>query len=607
MKRDYSNDKSIAVHQYLYNAYYDTDRDYRDPIFYQDVPTEFKYLKNNSLYAGDDANRHVASIRERIYTALSVLSQFYSEVDTTSLDIYGKANNILLILNEINTSMEKINNILNGSEEYSGKTITEDDIKAAGINQANCGRSKLNFFNGPQFVEEMKALKEKGGILSPEEIEKLQYIFDLYSQIGSELTDSELREYVDAFELLGNDDLTDELLDDFMKNDAAVEMYLADIKVSNENGSLSPEDMDRIERIYNWYVKNRFESQDDEHVDDMNDQTLINCIDAYEILNPDAKKITDTFFEPGYELKDATVDKNILRIKYSIYTCDPTTRDMIFGYMPLMTLNLVNSGVCCTNGKDSDGNKTVTLNLDLHRFPSGNCCSFFHECGHGIDHLSCDDANLSTSKDFAESLSLDSRDRLYADLEDYNDSVLDSEKLSPAEKDQIVKYIFNFDNNPNIIRTVDEDPFVPYYWSPAQVEAYKYLREVYGYNRYVYPFTAKVYMSAQRGWFCTAERPGIVNDIFGGMTNNKFCNTGHGYNFKDKKQSDFVTFATYCIAINEESYYYSGTQVNTEFYAECFEYKALGRDMGTTKTVFGRTVEQFEEAYKDAYAKMKSN
>lgn len=610
MKRDYSNDNIISTKQYLYDAYNNTDQDYRDPYYYQSVPDNRRYLKYDSLCVGSDANQHIKSIRDRIYTTLTVMSKFYTEVDNTSLQIYGMANHILLILKEVNASLDKINNVLSGLENYSGKTITPAAIQAAGISEKRINSIKQDYYkfifpdsnSVTKFVDEMKSK----GDLSPEDIAKLKAAYNWYLNSGEELSGDDLRKFVDIFELLGSSDLTEKMLNDFMNNDEAVKMYIEDVKALTVNGGLlSPSDMDKLKRINYWYVKNRFNSLNNENIHNMDKQTLKNCVDVYEILNPKAKEITDNFFNEAYGDSDPEVGTNILKIKYGIYTCDPKYRDLILGYLPDMKLNPLPSGsgdVSCSNSLDKDKNKQAILNLDLHRVNPDNLCSFFHEFGHGLDYLSGPPGSDS-SEAFNVALRADAENRVYKDLEDYNKSVPDSEKISSTEKDRIVEYIFDRDKNPNVVNNPNDKPDLPKDWSENQIKAYEYLRDVYGYPKYVYSDTnQQTDVPSQRGWYHGASRKGIVDDVFGGMTNSKLCGKGHAYDVNKNTYTSYDDFQTKVI---KKSYYYDGTMTDTEFYAEVFEYSALNRDLKTTKEVFGTSLGEYEKAVNRAYDALK--
>ncbi|MBO7426423.1 MAG: hypothetical protein J6U23_12180 [Clostridiales bacterium] len=621
MKRDFSNDNISKVKQYLKSAYNSTDNDYRKTYANQSVPDEHTNLKYNTLSVGSDANSHIQSIRDRLDTALSVISTFYSGIDNTSLQIYAKANNIIGILDEINTSMEKIDDVLKGNNKskYSGNAITPDDIRKAGIDEAKCDSFKLNYYKDfldssdavNKYIEEMKALKSKGELLSPEDIVKLKAVYNWYLKNGNNLSADDLRRFVDVFELLGNDDLTDKMLDGFMKNDDAVKLYLADMNdLKNKDGSLSPSDADKTYRIYNWYVKNRFDSHENEYVNKMQKQTLQNCVDAYELLNPKAKEITDNFFEKAYEDSDPEVAKNILKIKYGIYTSDPMYRDLILGYLPNMKLNPLppkSNDVSCSNARDENNNKQAILNLDLHRVDPDNLCSFFHECGHGIDYLSQTESDGKYSDAFQKSLESDAIKRVVEDLKAYNSSLPSSEQLDDKEIRNLVFYIFNRNENPNIVKNPGNTSIYPPYLTNKQIKAYQDLRKIYGYYEYSYSDCNRTSNPSQKGWYHGQSRNGIVDDVFGGMTNSKLAGMGHAYSVDEKSVADFEDYDAFRKSVINDSYYHSGDLTGTEFYAEVFEYRALNRDLSTTRKVFDKSVDMFDDAAKDAYGKLKNN
>nr|MCR5618141.1 hypothetical protein [Clostridiales bacterium] len=456
--RDYTGLNYCYAKKYLNDAINSTNHNYKRHFNTQDVPGKYHYLKNQSLSVGDDANSHIASIRSRLSTALDLLETFHKDVDTASSDILASADNIVAVLNEVNGAMDRINNALSSLGDYKGKTMSANDIKVAGIDESKCKKLIEKAWDAfmkndnavTSYIDEMKEL-QKNGQLSPKDKVKLKNIFDWYAknQLDSTgkatlLTDQQLRNFVDVFKLLDSADLTDKMLDDFMKNDAAVAMYLEDMKSLTD---IPTDDMVKLKKIYDWYVKNRFDGNEDDYVNRMKNQRLMNCVDAYELINPDAKNITNEFFKEAYKLNNKYVDRNVLNIKYGIYTCDPMYRDTILGYLPNIQLNMLNigDGASHSPGKTADGkNKMSTLNLDLYTPKTGNFCSFFHECGHAVDYLSWPEGDASET--LQQSLKDNAVDRVVKDLEEYNNSQSDdSKKISPWEAFKIVKYIFNLD------------------------------------------------------------------------------------------------------------------------------------------------------------------
>ena len=617
MKRDYSNDNAKTVKQYLYNAYNDTDRDYRDPFYYQDVPGGYGYLKTDSLYAGNDATRHVATIRDRIDTALSVLSQFYSDVDSTSSQIYSMANNILAILDEVNTSMENINNLLSGSKkDYFGKTIipTANDIKRAGINEAKCNQLKQNYYSYifkdsdsvAKFVDDMKALKSKGELLSPEDIVKLKVAYNWYLEHGDELSDEELRKFVDVFELLGSDDLTDEMLDGFMKNDAAVAMYIADMKVLNDEleGNLPQEDTDKLAKIYHWYGDQRFGPNHTDNIDSFSDQALQNGIDAFELLCPEAKAATDDFFKIALDDPDPIVQKNIARIKFGIYTAPPEYRDVLIYYLPQITL------VCYDGTLSVNDMYELSIDIvyiDLTKDYSGTSTpfgSFFHEIGHGIDDLSVEDKFLNSSEDYYISIKDDFKKSLNEQLDKYD--------LSDEEKEQLREYIMS-PTSYNVVLDPEGPPKyfydLPENWSYKQVIAYQKIREYYGYREfYIKDGQVECRIVKDGDLSFGTNTTGTLNgDMFGAVTNNKMglAPTGHWpaylnavLPFDDTTEGNEALVSLELLLF---PYWEINKLYGMEFFAEAFKYGAQNIDTTASKEVFDGTYEIFEKKMQEIY------
>ena len=405
--RDYTNSNRTDVKKFLRDAYNSTDRDYRDPYFYQSVPYNRRNLKYDSMCVGSDANSHIRSIRNRVDNALTVLNEFYASVDTTSSNIAIMANKIVGILDEVNSSMERINSALSELGDYKGKRVTADDIRSAGIDLSKCTKLK------------------------------------------------------------------DEYFDAFMNDDEAVALYIEEMKaLQAKDGNIPPEDMAKLNKIYSWYVDNRFGPTG--NVNDMDEQTLKNCIDVYELIDPNAKEVTEKFFSSAYELNNEDVNLNVLKIKYGIYTCDPLYRDTILGYLPHMELNALSSGsgASCSNSTDKDGNKLAILNLDLYEENSGNFCSFFHECGHGVDYLSGE-----PSKNLPTYIIEDVRNELRKTIEEYNATLPIDKRLSQDGIDQLLDYFLNTTCNPNVVFKNGDAPALPEEWCPELKDAYVYVRD----------------------------------------------------------------------------------------------------------------------------------
>jgi len=534
--RDYTYDYRNAVRKYLGEVKNSQNHDYRSPYSYQVVPGKYWYLKRDSIEVGRDACHHIQSIKDRVSNALTVINGFYDIVDATSTNTCLMANKIVDILDEVNSSLERINNSLNGIGEYAGKKVTPDDIRAAGIDESKCAKLKDKYF------------------------------------------------------------------DYFMNNEDVVAAYIDEMKaLQAESGTLPPEEMAKLNKMYDWYVINRYAP---DGVTYMDRRRLKNCIDTYELINPDAKNTTDVFFEPAFDEDycDETVELNVLCIKYELYTSDPTYRDLMLAYMKEMKLNpLPEKGVCCQSVEEIDGKKVCVLNIALHREHSQNCCSFFHEFGHGVDYLSGSGAN--TSAEFYDNLISDFKNTVTEYLNNRNQTLKPNEQLTDPEISEIVRYLL-FDKNPNAVWQHGQDikSALPDTWSDAQKKAYSELRDYYGYKEYVIGDPEIKYISATCPVIKGTRYNGIIKDIMGGITNDKICGmSGHGFqhydeNYMNYKNPDDLRDD---LSSDKSGWYYKPGETTpaflTEFFAEEFEYSVFNQDRSPTHAIFPTAEDAFEK------------
>lgn len=541
--RDYSEDNIKDVKTYLRAAKDSTNHNYIKSYSSQVIPSKYRHLKSASIDTGNDAYYHIKSIRDRVENAYNVLCKYYNSIDTTSNNIKTMSEKIKAILDEVNSSMDKINCSLNGIGNYAGKKASPDDIRAAGIDESRCANLKAQFF------------------------------------------------------------------DSYMNNDYFIASYIDKIKaLQEESGTIPPEEMDKLNKMYDWYVKNRYAPEVVTYVDK---QRLKNCIDIYELFNPDAKNTTDVFFEPAIndEYYDENVEKNILCIKYMLYTCDPAYRDLILAYMKNdVKLNSLppDKKVCTQSSKIIDGKKVCVLNINLHRENSDNCCSFFHEFGHGVDYLSGSDNNSSYG--FYKSLISDFTNTITNYLSDRNKKLKPEEQLSGPEMTEIINYLL-YGRNPNAVWKQGEDikSALPKTWTEAQKNAYEDIRNYYGYKEYVIGDPDIKYKAATCPDIVNSGHAGgIIRDIMGGITNDKICGAaGHGfqhygenyvnYNTPDELRDDLST--------NKSGWYYepgkSTPAFLTEFFAEEFEYSVFNRDKSPTNAFFPTGGDAFEKKIKE--------
>ncbi len=638
--RDYTGPNINYVKHYINTSINNTNHDYRNSYINQRVPFERRNLKYDSLCVGSDANSHIRSIRDRLSEAMFRLELFYSNVDTVSSVISSSADSIVALLDEVNGAMDRINNALSGLGDYQGKTVSAKNIREAGINEATCAKLKEQFTDScancilyniediDQYIDEMKALKDKNGTLSPEEKLRLKYLFDWYAKIRydqkgfvTNLSEQDLRRFVDVFKLLDSDDLTDDLLNKFMKNDAAVALYLEDMKALE--GDIPQEDLEKLKKIYHWYADNRFDSNNNDNILKFSDQALQNGIDVFELLCPDAKNTTNTFFSPALDDSDPNVQKNILRIKFGIYTASPQYRDVILYYMPDMHLGCYKNspvgdwyagaggfkyfGYTVGNYVNTDLSKDYTY--DHYFGPFG---SFFHEFGHGIDDVTKGLGN--SSADFNKYIKEGFEDSIDKTLERYN-AEHPSDPLTPEDMEKLKKFMLGDENN-NVLADPDnpDSYLTPPSWddNPKLKDAYNYMRNYYGYA-VVYFDKNGIYHwkngSDGDPLFKSNDYSGAINsDIFGALTNNKvgLARGGHYAPWMKDTPALFPdqNYNNAVLQIEMDTYpywYLPGGFAGMEFFAESFNMGVQRIDSSPTKIVFGKAYDCYDQKMKEVY------
>lgn len=549
---------------------------YSSEISQVTVATDRAYLKSASLTATADAIGHVQSVKDKTDDIIFVLNKFYREVDDTADAILKIADSINEIIAEANNSMVRIVDALNGTGDYEGQKVTSDILKSAGIDKQKCSEIKDGIW------KDIYDTEIKNDVLTDEVV--LNHVDRLNSLVSS------------GQELSAEDALV---------IDTIYSKYLESIKNSGEE--LSEEDKKRISIIYDYYVSIRFGA---------NDKGMQNCIDAYELLNEDAKATTDKFFASASGKHDKNIDDNILKIKYAIYTCDPEYRDIILHYLKDLELNLVEGGASYSSG---------ALNLDLTITNSQNYCSFFHEFGHALDDMSVG-VKAGDGTDYSEKFS----NPLQTDLSKHIDSslvYLGYGNMSEHDREEIIDFIIS-DNNVNVSLPMEQwKKLLPSDWSSEQISAFIAVRKYYGYREYSYigqnnSGNAYSYHDNAGTVIHNQFDNGILCDVIGGLTNNQIGGVFYSHNISsDPTKADYMPNDASIITsadmipdyLKKYNYWYShsdqdsnadgtlGHMVCTEFFAENFEYNALGLDLNPTRTVFSGTCDMFNEAIDGIY------
>ena len=569
------------------------DPDYASNVRRVDVSSKNAGLKTQCVNAAGTASSHVDSIRGKLENLIDVLNTFYLNADATSDDVLKVAKEIRELLNETNAALVRMNGAVNGIGKYTGTKVTPDILIDAGLDIEKCDKFKATIWDR---------------------------LFTIQSADGKISYDAAVAfvDYINNLQKNGLD-ISKKLLKHM---DAVFGVYIEKMK-SLDPDKIPPKDMERLETIHAYYCKFRFGSKND--IESIDDQALKNGVNVYELLNPDAKKITDDFFIDAYKMSDNDIDSNILRIKYILYTADADERDVMLNALPYMKLNILEPGEgASTTGGDK---KAPVLNLDLRKGDVNRCCSFFHEFGHGLDILYDVPSEKYT-------------DVLVRDLKNHMRKVLIEKgfHLHPDKEQEVIDNFFTSENY-NIVDSKGKDWPYPPHWTSSQAAAYYQLRDYYGYAEYKFynpkdpnfndkndpnkkkyvPYK-KVHGSGALGGKPEGsedydEREYIIlADVGGGLTNYKIGDNARSHGLR---QDDFPTMNRLTKPYNvhyylaKKTYYFSNaykkddnykalTQAaGNEFFAESWNYDIMNTNKEPTRKIFPTACDNYEKTIEE--------
>lgn len=558
--------------------------DYSSIIRQSDVSSQYAYLKSNCLNAAGKANTHINFIREKFTTLIEFAGEFYNESDETAECILDTAKSINDILEEVNSTLVQLNNAINNVGEYSGERITPELIKSAGLKEEKCLNLKSKVWDN---------------------------IFDMGTANNS-INDETLEAYVDYIIAINT---SNQAIPDKDKNklDNVFNRYIQ-IKQDMGSDNLSSNDRRRLSGIHDYYVANRV--VEDLNYNTFDEQIFHNCVNAYELIEPKSKELTDDLFSVVYEKNDDQINLNILRIKYAMYTTDIKSREIMFYYMPYFIVELREGAKATFSAQTEtiDGVDKTVININLRQPDKDNTnfCSFFHEYGHGIDYMSVS-GNGHASDGYNSILISDLKNHFRKTLAKYN------VHLYPNEEQALFDYIFSSENS-NMVDIHGVHWPLPENWNAAQIDAFNVLKKYYGYKEYTFDpheelgFRAKGHEGYTSGTDAhannsanyyaniSAKHYGIREDIIGGLTNNKF-GADQGHHADDRLESKQITVHSLIelhdsVIANTRWYQNDVLTDNTafEFFAECWEYRVLGYDLGPVRDAFGESCDHFNES-----------
>lgn len=564
------------------------------------VNGEHQYLLNACVGSANDAHDQFSTYRTKVRKLTGILVDFYDRVDVTASDILSLAERINGLIIESSDTLLRMESALYQVGDFEGKRVTASILAGAGVDKELVSRLHNDLW--------AKIIRMQ--IISGKINEELATYFvqRIDSMIGrGETLPSMEAEYMDH-------------------------LYLCYLDKYKTKGSIVPaDDMKIVENLFNYHLEHRFGGKGNAREMDLT--SLQSCIFAYELINPDAREKFDTFFKEAAEKKQEDIDLSIACIKYTTYTAKPEYRDVIFYYLPELSLNILPIGeVCNCSGKVIN----LVLEEDNDHKLDGDC-SFSHEIGHAIDHLSFEDntdengKKLTKSSDaFADMLKSDLRIHMKASL--YG---LGFGSMPEEHKDDVVNFIMSTENTNVSLQSNDNYfmRFLPVDWkvnlintTDKRIDAFKALRRYYGYSDYVYvPNSDDVFSKEfHRGFVGYGPENSVLSDIIGGITNDQIgANGGHSLSqkrlLKDDvpiDQTSVPDAETLHSSLKEYNYWYLqeyddvkpeevGTlngHFTTEYFAEMFSLRVHDIDDKKTRSVFLNSTDMFDETYKNIYS-----
>ncbi|MBO7453175.1 MAG: hypothetical protein J6U54_22820 [Clostridiales bacterium] len=527
------------------------DRNYAQPIQTAPISDDRYRIQSRGVNESRKAMKHIAKIKADLDRLEEVIDTFYSDADETGANIIELADNIQVLIRESNSSLARMSRMLRGVGEYGGRTVTSADIRSAGINTQNFSERSLNFW--------------------------------------IKVIDTDL--------IAGN------------AREEAVEKYLEHFDFQRP---FSMETMDRLNGLLDHYATLRFGETTD--IRDMDMMPIDHCIKIFENMYPDEIKKLDTFFSKALKKGDDTTKLNVKRIKYAIYTADPEYRDVLLGYLPKIKLNPL------TEGDGEYYKKKLSINLfrDYDQKEDGRYifddpfCNFFHEMGHGIDHLSAA-KNSTRSTALSDLLVQDAAKAFYDNL---GESGI---KLTHSEKQKVIDFLIS----PSNINVIGEDRDIktvinnlPSDWSPEMKDSYMYMRDYYGSRDYIFyiqdngiPFIMSVDTVSPSGAIKHEIKYKLLSDTVGAVTSNKLASTPfyHPPLFEQGGYINASNTKEFMQQLAQDSYWYDpksgelNEKAEREFFANSFEANILGYDTEPIYSVFDDSYRSFNDIIDDVH------
>ena len=252
------------------------------------VPRSRKDVKQQCLDAANISGSQISYVKDRIDALYDTLDQFYFDVDRAASSVKGTSKRILELVNEANSALQRINDVLKGVGKYQGQQVSVQNLIDAGISVEKCDQLRTEAWT--------KIMKEENNLGC------------IHDQVAINFCNRVVQDIRNNTPLSADDEkLFDPMCSKFSE---AIKHGKMCTWVKN---------LPVVKELYDYYVLNRYGTYD--KANSMPITTLQACNDLYETLNPRAAQIMNYFFDNIQSETTPDEEKmnyNINAIKYDL-------------------------------------------------------------------------------------------------------------------------------------------------------------------------------------------------------------------------------------------------------------------------------------------------
>lgn len=544
------------------------------------------------LEAAKDAQTRITKAKKKLDALRIRLDFFYFDANAAATSVCTTANEINQIITEANIILQNLDDALNSTGKYQGRPVTIRSINDAGSSSRYIRLKKKAVWDTVlQLSKDISPNGELIACLADRLIKKLTN--------GEPITDNE-KSYIDTFAM----QITE--------------------KVKKEGIACRVRYLPVLNEMYKYYKLNRYDSF--VNVLTMPEEPLKACISVYEILNPLAAQVMNSFFEPA--MKNSKYDSkitasNIEIIKYELYTAGTRERQLVLAYLPYLELKAL-SGDKTSEYDPNSG--VISLNMEKDcRTENDLDCGFFHEFGHGLDDLLFENETGPWNRT-TRYVSYKYCSDIYDDFYTVFETAVENRGYKLSEKDLSTLYFLLISqDNVNVSKPDDHKYYKKLISGNKKVKkAYNDLRKYFGYRDYIFDEAGATFtIEPHEGIIDMSDETVVAGDLIGGITNNKLGAVGDSHainpdspsqpeikNAKDLKK--YLTNNSYWTKVKYFTYERvlfvikisdtDGQPLCAEFFANSFEDRIHGVDQTRNKKLFPTAINDFENTLDETLA-----